>query len=66
MKRTTKDVLVGILMGSDSDWRVMKGAGDVLTEFGVGWEARVMSAHRTPEDVAEYARGAEGRGLRVI
>jgi len=53
-------------MGSDSDWPVMKAAGEVLSEFGVEWEARVMSAHRNPEDVAEYARGAEGRGLRVI
>ncbi len=62
----TKKILVGILMGSDSDWPVMKAAGEVLTEFGVGWEARVLSAHRTPGDVAEYAREAEGRGLRVI
>ncbi len=59
-------VLVGILMGSDSDWPVMKLAGEACGEFGVGWEARVMSAHRTPDDVAEYARGAAGRGLRVL
>ena len=61
-----KKVLVGILMGSDSDWPVMKLAVEALAEFGVGSEARVMSAHRTPEDVAEYARGADGRGLRVM
>jgi len=58
--------LVGILMGSDSDWGVMKLAGEALAEFGVGTEVRVMSAHRTPEDVAEYARTAAGRGLRVV
>ncbi len=61
-----KKVLVGVLMGSDSDWPVMRLAGEALTEFGVGWEARVLSAHRTPEDVAVYARGAAGRGLRVL
>jgi 5-(carboxyamino)imidazole ribonucleotide mutase len=58
--------VVGILMGSDTDWAVMKLAAEVLTEFGVATEARVMSAHRTPEDVAEYARSAAGRGLRVV
>jgi 5-(carboxyamino)imidazole ribonucleotide mutase len=58
--------LVGILMGSDSDWAVMKLAGEVLAEFGVESEARVMSAHRTPDDVAEYARRAHTRGLRVL
>ena len=58
--------LVGILMGSDSDWPTMKAAADVLTELGVGNEVNVMSAHRTPDDVAEYARTAEKRGLKVI
>lgn len=58
--------LVGILMGSDSDWPVMKAAGEALSEFGIGWEAHVMSAHRTPDDVAQYARQAHERGLRVI
>jgi len=61
-----KKVLVGILMGSDSDWPVMKSAAEVLAEFGVGTEARVLSAHRTPQDLAEYARVAATRGLRVI
>src|SRR5438876_11877955 len=59
-------VLVGILMGSDSDWATMKLAAEACAEFGVGTEARVMSAHRNPDDVAEYARTAEARGLRVI
>jgi 5-(carboxyamino)imidazole ribonucleotide mutase len=58
--------LVGVLMGSDSDWGVMKLAGEVLAEFGVESEARVMSAHRTPDDVAEYARAAHTRGVRVL
>jgi len=58
--------LVGILMGSDSDWPTMNAAAEALNEFGIGFEARVMSAHRTPDDVAEYARSAHTRGLRVI
>jgi 5-(carboxyamino)imidazole ribonucleotide mutase len=60
------NVQVGILMGSDSDWPTMKAAGEACTELGLTWEARVMSAHRTPDDVAEYARHAHTRGLRVI
>ncbi len=59
-------VLVGILMGSDSDWPVMRKAAETLEEFGIGWEAQVLSAHRTPSAAAEYGSGAEGRGLRVI
>lgn len=58
--------LVGIVMGSDSDWPTMKKAADACEELGIGWEARVMSAHRTPDDVADYARDAAGRGLRTI
>jgi 5-(carboxyamino)imidazole ribonucleotide mutase len=57
---------VGILMGSDSDWPVMKAAADVLTEFGIGSEARVISAHRDPHGLEEFVGGAEARGLRVI
>ncbi len=64
--KKAKEPVVGIVMGSDSDWAVMKLAGEVLGEFGVEWEARVLSAHRTPGDVAEYARAAAGRGVRVI
>jgi 5-(carboxyamino)imidazole ribonucleotide mutase len=53
-------------MGSDSDWPTMKAAAEALNEFGIASEARVLSAHRTPDDVAEYARTAHDRGLRVI
>ena len=53
-------------MGSDSDWPTMKAATEALAGLGVTWEVNVMSAHRTPEDVAEYARTAEQRGLKVI
>jgi 5-(carboxyamino)imidazole ribonucleotide mutase len=58
--------LVGIVIGSDSDWPKVKAAADVLTEFGVPHEVRVMSAHRTPEVVRQYATMAAARGLRVI
>ncbi|MCX6021767.1 MAG: 5-(carboxyamino)imidazole ribonucleotide mutase [Chloroflexi bacterium] len=58
--------LVGIIMGSDSDLPVMKAAADICGRFGVPWEMRVMSAHRTPDDAAEYARTAYQRGLRVL
>lgn len=60
------NAVVGILMGSDSDWPYVKAAADVLQEFGVPFEAHVMSAHRTPEKVARYAAEAEGRGIKVI
>jgi len=58
--------LVGVIMGSTSDWETMKHATDVLDEFGVPFEARVVSAHRTPEWMAEYAATAVSRGLEVI
>ena len=58
--------LVGVVMGSRSDYAVMKAAVEVLKEFGVAYEARVVSAHRTPELMVEYAQTAVGRGLRVI
>jgi 5-(carboxyamino)imidazole ribonucleotide mutase len=58
--------LVGILMGSDSDWPTMKAAAEACAEFGVSHDVQVMSAHRTPDDVAEYAKGAYQRGMRVI
>ncbi len=57
---------VGILMGSDSDWPKIQAAAAALEEFGVEYEARVMSAHRTPDAVAEYARTAARRGLKVL
>jgi 5-(carboxyamino)imidazole ribonucleotide mutase len=58
--------LVGIIMGSDSDWPTMKAAADTCVEFGIAHEAKVISAHRTPHDLATYATEAYGRGLRVI
>jgi 5-(carboxyamino)imidazole ribonucleotide mutase len=58
--------LVAVLMGSKSDWETMQHAAAILKEFGVPHECRVMSAHRTPQLVAEYVSGAEGRGLEVI
>jgi 5-(carboxyamino)imidazole ribonucleotide mutase len=58
--------LVGIIMGSDSDLSVLQAAADILTEFGVAHEVRVVSAHRTPDWLVEYASTAASRGLRVI
>ena len=58
--------LVGILMGSDSDWPVMKAAAEALKEFGITSEAKVISAHRDPHGLEEYAGGAGKRGLKVI
>ncbi len=65
MKHSDKP-LVGILMGSDSDWPTMKLAAEACAEFDVACEAHVMSAHRTPDDVAKYAGTAYERGLRVL
>ncbi|WP_324274257.1 AIR carboxylase family protein [Blastococcus brunescens] len=61
-----RDPVVGIVMGSDSDWPVMEPAARALEEFGVPYEAHVVSAHRTPRRMLDYAEGAAGRGLRVI
>jgi 5-(carboxyamino)imidazole ribonucleotide mutase len=58
--------LVGVIMGSQSDWETMRGATEALAEFGVPYEAQVVSAHRTPQWMVEYATGAEARGLEVI
>jgi 5-(carboxyamino)imidazole ribonucleotide mutase len=58
--------VVGIVMGSDSDWSTMQPAADVLAEFGVGTEVRVVSAHRTPTDMIEYGASAASRGLKVV
>ncbi len=63
---TTSSPRVAIVMGSDSDWPVMEAAADAVEEFGVAWEARVVSAHRTPEDMVAFAREAAGRGVEVI
>lgn len=57
---------VGIIMGSDSDLPVMQAAADMLTQFGIGYEITVVSAHRTPLRMVKYAQGARGRGIKVI
>jgi 5-(carboxyamino)imidazole ribonucleotide mutase len=59
-------VLVGVIMGSDSDLPTMQGALDALTELGIAHEVRIVSAHRTPDVMYDYARSAASRGLRVI
>lgn len=61
-----EQALVGIIMGSDSDWPVMEAAATALAEFGIGHEVAVLSAHRMPDDVIAWGRGAADRGLRVI
>jgi len=65
-KKGNHNNLVGILMGSDSDWPTMKAAADALDEFDIASEAKVISAHRTPHDLEAYASSAIERGLRVI
>ena len=60
------DVRVGIVMGSDSDWPLVKKACETLEKFGVGYETRVISAHRTPDVAIAYSKTAEERGLKVI
>jgi 5-(carboxyamino)imidazole ribonucleotide mutase len=63
---TDQNPLVGIVMGSDSDWPVMQAAADALAEFGVAYEADVVSAHRMPDEMVAYGRSAADRGLRAI
>ena len=58
--------LVAIMMGSKSDWDVMRAASETLTEFGIPHEYRVLSAHRTPKETAEFVASAEGRGFEVL
>lgn len=60
------DAVIGIVMGSSSDWETMKLAAEILTEFGVAFEARVVSAHRMPDEMFAYAEAASGRGLKAI
>ena len=64
--QATDKPLVGILMGSKSDWEVMKNAADTLGKFGVACESRVLSAHRTPKETTEYVASAADRGLEVL
>lgn len=65
MNETAKPA-VGIVMGSSSDWDVMKNAAEMLRSFGIPFEAKVVSAHRMPDEMFEYAETARSRGLRVI
>ena len=62
----TNHPAVGIIMGSQSDWDTMKNAADMLTDFGVPHETNIVSAHRTPDRLTEYAKGAKTKGLKVI
>ena len=57
---------VGLIMGSDSDWPTMEAAAEALAEFGIPFEVGVVSAHRTPQKMLDYARSAAGRGIRVV
>jgi 5-(carboxyamino)imidazole ribonucleotide mutase len=61
-----REILVAVIMGSQSDWDTMAGTAEVLGEFDVPHECRVLSAHRTPRQTAEYVASAEGRGIEVI
>jgi len=65
-KREDSKPLVGVIMGSKSDWEVMQHASQTLSQFGVAHECRVLSAHRTPQAAAEFISSAEGRGIGVI
>ena len=58
--------LVGIVMGSDSDWPVMRACAETLKKFGIAYEAKVLSAHRTPDAALDYAASAQQRGLKVL
>lgn len=62
----TSETVVGIIMGSASDWPTLRHAADTLDTLGIGWEARVVSAHRTPQRLHEYATAAKARGLKII
>jgi 5-(carboxyamino)imidazole ribonucleotide mutase len=66
MKRAKKSPLVGIIMGSASDWETMKAAAEVLASYGIAHESEIVSAHRTPDKLMAYAASAEKRGLKVI
>jgi 5-(carboxyamino)imidazole ribonucleotide mutase len=65
-RKAGRGPVVGVVMGSDSDWPTMKAAADVLKEFGVPFEKRVVSAHRTPQLMFDYAESAGDRGLKLI
>jgi 5-(carboxyamino)imidazole ribonucleotide mutase len=62
----SKNPLVAVIMGSKSDWETMRAASEILTEFGVPFETKIVSAHRTPDLLFEFAKSAESRGIEVI
>ena len=62
----TKHPIVGIVMGSDSDWPVMRACAETLKQFGIAYEAKVLSAHRTPDAALDYAAVAQERGIKVL
>ena len=62
----TDEPLVGVMMGSHSDWDTIKNTASTLESLGISWEVRVLSAHRTPDETAAYAAEAQGRGIKVI
>ena len=64
--KSSKKPLVGIIMGSTSDWETMKAAAEVLKSFGIPHEAEVVSAHRTPDKLMKYAAAAQSRGIKII
>jgi 5-(carboxyamino)imidazole ribonucleotide mutase len=66
MPAASASPLVGVIMGSKSDWETMRHAAEVLQQFGVPHECQIVSAHRTPDWMGEYAKGAESRGIEVI
>ena len=66
MSNSAENPLVGIIMGSQSDWNIMRHAAETLEALGVAHETRIVSAHRTPDRLVEYAKAARGRGLKVI
>lgn len=63
---TSSPALIGICMGSQSDWPTMKHAADILDSLGIAYETKITSAHRTPQRMADYASSARGRGIQVI
>lgn len=64
--KTQSKPLIGIIMGSDSDWPTLQATADICEQFSVAYEVHVVSAHRTPDDMAKYAKGAHKKGIKVI
>lgn len=62
----SKNPIIGIVMGSDSDWPIMKLAGEILDKFNIAYESKIVSAHRTPDNMYDYAENAKNRGIKCI